>query len=103
MEGGAAREPVLRRIGQLQRDCEAIENRMAELAHPPDPPLEEQAVQTEYSRLAGMESCLAALPPEQQRSAVAALVQQVVWDGAEAHLTLRCAEDAPSLWREDSK
>ena len=103
MEGGAAREPVLRRIGQLQRDCEAIENRMAELAHPPEPPLEEQAVQTEYSRLAGMESCLAALPPEQQRSAVAALVQQVVWDGAEAHLTLRYAEDAPSLWREDSK
>ena len=103
MEGGAAREPVLRRIGQLQRDCEAIENRMAELAHPPDPPLEEQAVQTEYSRLAGMESCLAALPPEQQRSVVAALVQQVVWDGAEAHLTLRCAEDSPSLWREDSK
>ena len=103
MEGGAAREPVLRRIGQLQRDCEAIENRMAELAHPPEPPLEEQAVQTEYSRLAGMDSCLAALPPEQQRSAVAALVQQVVWDGAEAHLTLRCAEDAPSLWREDSK
>ena len=103
MEGGAAREPVLRRIGQLQRDCEAIENRMAELAHPPDPPLEEQAVQTEYSRLAGMDSCLAALPPEQQRSVVAALVQQVVWDGAEAHLTLRCAEDSPSLWREDSK
>ena len=103
MEGGAAREPVLRRIGQLQRDCEAIENRMAELAHPPEPPLEEQAVQPEYSRLAGMESCLAALPPEQQRSAVAALVQQVVWDGAEAHLTLRCAEDSPSLWREDSK
>ena len=54
MEGGAAREPVLRRIGQLQRDCEAIENRMAELAHPPEPPLEEQAVQPEYSRLAGM-------------------------------------------------
>ena len=103
MEGGAAREPVLRRIGQLQRDCEAIENRMAELAHPPEPPLEEQAVQTEYSRLAGMDSCLAALPPEQQRSVVAALVQQVVWDGAEAHLTLRCAEDSPSLWREDSK
>ena len=98
-----AREPVLRRIGQLHRDCEAIENRMAELAHPPEPPLEEQAVRAELSRLASMERCLAALPPEQQRSAVAALVQQVVWDGAEACLTPRCAEDAPALWREDSK
>ncbi|MGN0763013.1 MAG: recombinase family protein [Aristaeellaceae bacterium] len=103
LAGMDAREPVLRRIGQLQRDCEAIGNRMAELAHPPEPPLEEQAVQAELSRLASMESCLAALPPEQQRSAVAALVQQVVWDGAEAHLTPRCTEDDPALWREDSK
>ena len=102
-EGTEAREPVLRRIGQLHRDCATLENRLAELARPPEPPLDDQAFQAAFDRLADMGCCLTALPPEQKRSAVAALVHQVIWDGTEARLLLRCTEDTPAPWREDSK
>lgn len=104
-----AKAPILRRIEQMHRDCEAVEARIRELTDLASRhALSDGAFDGMRRTLSAFGASFDEMPVERKRAALRALVREVVWDGVNAHVLLPGASDEEAglfraRWREDSK
>ncbi|MDD3347399.1 recombinase family protein [Oscillibacter sp.] len=89
--GTAAEDYILRQIQQLHEQRQQLLRRMQQL--PAGTQALELAYDTLYELLHSFQKTLEAMTVEQQRAAIRACVQKVVWDGKEAHVYLSGAFD----------
>ena len=91
---GAARSLVARRIDELHRECAALEGRMHELSGTTGrQPLDEAEFGRMLRLLSSFRESAARMTLQQQRSALRAVVQRIVWDGQQAEVILHGAAD----------
>ncbi len=89
LEDSAAALHVKERVEELHAQAATLRSRLSALETPPGPQALWGARQdTLARRLAGLQSALDALPPEQLRSVIRAVVEKVVWDDRQAHVVL---------------
>ena len=83
----AAREPVARRIGQLNAETEALDRRIAELLHQDSrSTLSSDSLEQLQRILISFPESLKHMPFQQQRNALHTLVDSILWDGRQAEI-----------------
>ena len=94
MGAGTARMQVARRIETLDREQEALRERIREhQAWINQRELTQSEFEGMKQSLAGFATSMDGLGMEQQRAGVRALIRRIVWDGRQAHILLFGAED----------